>query len=64
MRFFVLSTLGLVYFKADELKKTTVDYEPQGYKPISDIVVQPVNAKDVSIMIINFYRSDEPFRLR
>jgi hypothetical protein len=54
MRFFVLSTLGLVYFKADELKKTTIDYEPQGYKPISDIVVQPVNAKDVSIKIISF----------
>lgn len=49
-----MSTLGLVYFKADELKKTTTDYEPQGYNPISDIVVQPVNSKDVSIKIIQF----------
>ena len=48
IRYFVLSTLGLVYFKTDELTKVQVEYEPQGYKPISDIVVQVKPAVEVS----------------
>ena len=49
-RYFVLSTMGLVYFKQDEISKLSVEYEPQGYKPIADIVVSV--AHDVSLMFI------------
>lgn len=38
-RYFVLSSMGLVYFKQEEMKKNVLEYEPQGWKPISDFVI-------------------------